>query len=108
MVLAVAVIGTVGWYARAGYHVGVLGDEVAVFKGRPGGLLWFDPTLEDRPGILLIELSDEDRALVTSGHSTESLDGAQTFIDDLSTRTTTVEQLNGPTSTTDNPEEAER
>ncbi|MDG2114614.1 MAG: Stp1/IreP family PP2C-type Ser/Thr phosphatase [Actinomycetota bacterium] len=103
----VAVLGAVGWYARTGYHVGTLGDEIAVFKGRPGGLLWFDPTLEDRPGILLIELSDDDRALVASGHSTESLDGAQAFIDDLATRTTLLETPTTTPPTTGEPEEAE-
>ena len=91
----------VGWYARSGYHVGSLGDEVVVYKGRAGGVLWFDPTLEDRPGILLIDLMPGDRALVEGGNETESLAGAQAFIDDLRTRITVVDTNAGePTSTT--------
>ena len=100
IVLVVAVIAAIGWYARGGYHVGTLGDEVVVFKGRSGGMLWFEPTLESRPGLLLTELTSDDRALVTAGHETESLDGAEAFIDDLRTRTTTA-----PDATSDLPDD---
>ena len=90
IVLVVAVIAAVGWYARGGYYVGTLGDEVVVFKGRSGGMLWFEPTVESRAGVLLTELTADDRALVTAGHETESRDGAEAFISDLRTRTTTA------------------
>lgn len=33
-------------YARASYYVGFDGDRVAVFQGRPDGVLFFDPTLK--------------------------------------------------------------
>jgi protein phosphatase len=42
---------TVGWYARGGYYVGLAGGEVAIYKGRPGGTLWFKPTLAERTGV---------------------------------------------------------
>jgi hypothetical protein len=48
----IAVIGlalvAVGWYARHTYFVGLDNGQVAIFKGRPGGLLWFKPTLDRR------------------------------------------------------------
>lgn len=75
------------WYARSGYFVSSLGDEVVIYKGRMGGLLWFDPTLEERPGILLSELSPTDLQVVTDGYQTESIDGARSFTADLETRT---------------------
>ena len=31
--------------------MGFDGDEVVIFQGRPGGVLWIDPTVEDRTGI---------------------------------------------------------
>ncbi|MDQ6799029.1 MAG: Stp1/IreP family PP2C-type Ser/Thr phosphatase [Actinomycetota bacterium] len=46
-VLGVGIV-AIGWYARNTYYVGLDGDRVAIFKGRPGGLLWFDPTLQER------------------------------------------------------------
>ncbi|MGI9022854.1 MAG: Stp1/IreP family PP2C-type Ser/Thr phosphatase [Acidimicrobiales bacterium] len=49
VLVAVVAVGVtaVGWYARNTYYVGLEGDRVALFKGRPGGLLWFEPTLEE-------------------------------------------------------------
>jgi len=44
-VVGVGVV-AVGWYARNTYYVGLDGDRIAIFKGRPGGLLWFEPTLQ--------------------------------------------------------------
>src|SRR5439155_24496952 len=46
-VLAISV-GSVAWYARRAYYVGLAGNQVAIYKGRPGGILWFEPTLVDR------------------------------------------------------------
>ena len=35
----------VAWYARGSYFVGLTSDELTIYKGRPGGLLWFQPTV---------------------------------------------------------------
>ncbi len=75
------------WYARSGYFVSSLGDEVVIYKGRMGGWLWFDPTLEERSGILLSDLGPDDVALVTDGYQVESIEGARSFAADLATRT---------------------
>ena len=45
-------LATIQWYGRSAYFVGLDGDQVAIFKGRPGGLLWIEPTL--------VETSDLD------------------------------------------------
>ena len=42
VILGVA-IGTVGWYAKNSYFVAFKGTRVVVFRGRPGGLLFWDP-----------------------------------------------------------------
>jgi len=105
--IAIAALAVVGWYARSGYHVGTLGDEVVVYKGRPGGVLWFDPTLEERAGVLLGELTASDRVLVTDGHETESIDGARAFIDDLQTRTTEAQPVSDPPDESGEPEPGE-
>ena len=31
----------------AGYFVGLRGDQIIIFQGRPGGVLWFQPTVAD-------------------------------------------------------------
>ncbi len=38
--------GAITYYGRSGYYVGFVGDQVAVFKGQKGGILWVDPTLD--------------------------------------------------------------
>ncbi|HMK10892.1 MAG TPA: PP2C family serine/threonine-protein phosphatase, partial [Acidimicrobiales bacterium] len=43
-VVGIAVVG-VGWYARGTYFVGFDRDQVTLFKGQPGGVLWFQPTV---------------------------------------------------------------
>ena len=39
------VAGFVEWFVKASYFVGFEGNKVAIFQGRPGGFLWFKPTL---------------------------------------------------------------
>ncbi len=43
-----AAVWRVGWYARRTYYVGLAGDRVALYRGVPGGMLGWDPTLEER------------------------------------------------------------
>ena len=38
--------GGITFYGRSGYYVGFVGDQVAVYKGQKGGILWVDPTLD--------------------------------------------------------------
>ena len=51
LLLVALVIGALGWYARNTFFVVIDDEQVTIFKGRPGGFLWFDPTVEDRTGI---------------------------------------------------------
>jgi protein phosphatase len=41
----------VGFYARGSYFVGLQGDQLTIYRGRPGGVLWLRPTVEQRTGI---------------------------------------------------------
>ena len=38
--------GAITYYGRSGYYVGFVGDQVAVYKGQKGGVLWVKPTLD--------------------------------------------------------------
>jgi protein phosphatase len=44
-------VATIQWYATSTYFVGFDGDEVAIYRGRPGGILWVDPELVEATGI---------------------------------------------------------
>ena len=84
LVIIGGVLLVIGYYARGTYYVG-LDDagEVAIFKGRPGGLLWFDPTLETRTGIIEADVPPARLADVRSGHEASSLDAAERYVDRL-------------------------
>ena len=85
-VSSAAMVITIGWYARSGYHVDVVANHVVIQKGRAGGLLWFEPTLEQWTQIQISELSDVDQSrLANSGHMS-TLNEAQSFVATLQTR----------------------
>ena len=69
IVLAVLVVFAA--YGRTGYFVSFQGDDVVVLKGRPGGVLWFNPTVEARTTLTRSDLSDE-LALEIAGEPTFS------------------------------------
>ena len=87
LVLLVAVLGgafaTIQWYGTSTYYVGYDGDEVAIFQGRPGGLLWIDPTLEAETGILRDEVPAQYRAALEAGHEHSSLAQAERYVSNI-------------------------
>ena len=56
-------------YGRTGYFVGFEGSDVVIYKGRPGGVLWFDPTVEARTPLQERDLT-EDMAKEILGNPT--------------------------------------
>ncbi len=87
LVLLVAVLGgafaTIQWYGTSTYFVGYDGDEVAIFRGRPGGLLWIDPTLETETGILRDEVPAQYRSALDAGHEQSSLAQAERYVSNI-------------------------
>jgi protein phosphatase len=61
-------LGAVGWYARRTYYVGLAGERVALFRGVPGGVLGWDPTVERRSGLIADDLTPAQRADLEDGH----------------------------------------
>jgi serine/threonine protein phosphatase PrpC len=85
VVLAVIIAagGLVAWYARSAYYVGYAGDEVVIYQGRPDGVLWFDPTLEETTGVFRQDLSAPVAAEVEELFETSTLDGARAFVEEI-------------------------
>lgn len=84
-------------YARNTYTVTVDGDEVAILRGRPGGFLWFEPSLVERTGI---DADDVPPALVDdldAGVSRPTLREARTYVENLEDR---IEEIRPPVTTT--------
>jgi serine/threonine protein phosphatase PrpC len=43
-----AAVGALAWYARSAYFVTISHGQITVYQGRPGGVLWFAPTVAQR------------------------------------------------------------
>lgn len=114
--LLLAVIGgafaTIQWYGTSTYYVGFHGDEVAIYQGRPGGLLWIDPTLEQDTGIKRDEVPARYLPALEAGHQQSSLSAARVYVSNIerdiidhaaptttTTTTTTTVPTTAPTTT---------
>ena len=99
-VLAVvgAAVWAVAWYARGAYFVGLDGEQVAIYRGRPGGLLWFDPTLvEHKAQPTGAELLPAQRVELETGHEVSSKAAADRYVNNLRQE---VEARRAPPTTT--------
>jgi hypothetical protein len=87
-------------YARSGYFLGFDGDDVVVFKGQPGGVLWFDPTIE----AIVPRTRDEIPANgveAIEGHLTfDTLDAAVAYVDRVAPTSTTIDPATSTTAAT--------
>lgn len=101
VLLAAVVLGTlaaIGWYARSTYYVGFAGDQVAIYKGRPGGVLWFQPTLRERKPLTRAEVPATYLADVEKGKEVDSKAEADRYVTNL--RNKHLEEQRAATSTT--------
>jgi protein phosphatase len=83
-------------YARGSYFVGFKGERVAIFKGRPGGLLWFDPTLAQRTALARDRVPPSRLADVRAGKEEPSLAAARRYVRNLQSE---ADALNAPPAT---------
>jgi protein phosphatase len=79
VVVAVGVL-AVSWYARNTYYVGLDGDRVAIFKGRPGGFLWFEPTLQERKALTVNEITPARGTELRAGKEEPSKADADRYV----------------------------
>ncbi len=108
LVLAVFVVAFVvtAAFGRSGYFVGYEDDTVAVFQGRPGGVLWFQPTLAATSRLERDDLTPEFQARIARNPEFSSQGAAERYLEQLAlderavVATTTVDL---PSTTTDAP-----
>lgn len=102
VVILIALLGAavwaVGYYARGGYYVGIDHGQVTIFKGRPGGLLWIEPTVAERTTLAETKVLPAELPGLRSGHTEGSLKEARTYVANL--RTEADQAGVGPDQTT--------
>jgi len=85
LVLAVptAAYGVVRWYATDNWYVTVHEGHLAIYQGRPGGMLWFQPKLVDETAVTTTQvLADRLPALRARVQET-SLGAAHRYVSNL-------------------------
>jgi protein phosphatase len=95
-----AATAAIGWYARGSYFVGTAGSEVVIYKGVPGGVLGWNPTVEKRTGLAVSKLGALDRDRVSANSSRGSLSTASAYVDRLEFAATSTTTTSTTTSTT--------
>ena len=79
-ILAAAVL-VLGMYAHQGWFIGSDDGDVAVFRGRPSGLLWFEPALVEGGDLRVAGLDEPTRIAVEETIVVGSLDEARRLIE---------------------------
>ncbi len=79
-VVAAAVL-VLSLYARQGWFIGDDDGDVAVFRGRSGGILWFDPTFVEGGDLRLARLDDSTRTAIIETIPTGTLAEARLLIE---------------------------
>ena len=96
--LIISAFTIIGVYARSGYFIGFDSDEnVAVYRGRPGGVLWFNPTVDTQTRIPGEDLPEDilrdvalNRTFSSSAQAQKYLSFVKIAIIDATTTTTTT------------------
>lgn len=93
--IVVCVLIAVGVFARTGFFLDADSNgNVNIYRGRPGGVLWFDPTLSQRGTVSLDQLPEVAQREVKNHHSFSSSSAAMRYLQSMaalteSTTTTT-------------------
>jgi protein phosphatase len=80
IVIALIAVTAVGWYARRSYFVGAADGRVVIYKGVPGGVLGWNPTIDAKTSLLVADLDEVDRERVNDGAARGSFDRAEAFV----------------------------
>ena len=107
LLLLIAVVGgaiaTIQWYGTSTYFVGFQDDDVVIYQGRPGGLLWIDPTLVERTTINRLSVPPTYLDSLTAGNEQPSLDAAQQVVANIKRDRIPARRATTPTTTTPTP-----
>jgi protein phosphatase len=96
--IVLGVFTVIGVYARSGYFIGFNDqDNVVVYRGRPGGVLWFQPTVDTQTELKGDDLPENvqrqvlmNRTFTSSGLAAQYLMYVQTAIDNATSTTSTT------------------
>jgi protein phosphatase len=96
-------IGAVAWYARKAFFVAFDAQRVTLFRGRPGGVLGFEPTIQRRTALGPTDLTEADQADVRAKKRFADERNAKRYLDALQHKADERRALAATTTTTTTP-----
>ena len=83
LMLLAGIAAAVWWFGERSYFVGLQGNQVAIFKGRPGGLLWIQPSVAQRTSLTTATVLPSRVPDLKSGKEEPTLGAAQQYVNNL-------------------------
>lgn len=100
LIIVVAAVGAIIWYARSTYYVGLRGREIVIFQGRPGGVLGLDPTFKKDTGYSTADVLPAAVPALTAGQEESSEASATAYVQSLVDSYRQAQALAAPPTTT--------
>ena len=103
--VALFALGFIWWTGTRTWFVGVNGEQVAIFHGKPGGVLWIQPTVAEDTELTVSQVPAANRLDVQNGVEQPSLSSARAYVERLialrrSQETTTTTASTSTTAST--------
>jgi len=92
--------GVVVWFDKASFFVGLDHGYVTIFQGRPGGLLWLEPSVVERTAITPSDLLSSNVVYLKQGMEESSYQAARNLVRSLSLERTVIIPSESTTTTT--------
>jgi PPM family protein phosphatase len=86
----------IAWYARSAYFVGLQGQNITIFKGRPGGVLWWKPTVARITTTSVNDIESRHLPELQAGVQEPSLSAADDYVSSLVTERQQAEASASP------------
>jgi serine/threonine protein phosphatase PrpC len=100
IIILLGAVGGVIWYARSSYFVGLRGNDIVVYQGRPGGVLGMNPTLKSDTGYTTGQVLPSALPALQSGQEEPSVSAAFSYVANLVGAWQTAQAAAGATTTT--------
>jgi protein phosphatase len=92
--------GVVVWFDKASFFVGLDHGYVTIFQGRPGGLLWMEPSVVERTTITPAELLASNVVYLRQGMEESSYQAARNLVHSLALEHLVIIPSESTTTTT--------
>lgn len=91
-----AVPASVVWYARSVFYVGVEGQSLVIYRGRPQPVMFFKPTITERTNVTVNDVLPSAIPPLQQGVTRSSLKDAHHYIENLTSQADAAAQAAAP------------